>query len=152
MTWHDLGPRREGRLQGKGDPPRFTRFLSFLAIFLFASHPSLRCPLSNKEQIISLLFAPCYRFSLSLSLSTSFHLAPYFLEAVQGLFIVSRVLPLLLFFHSTAARFLLPFEGERDEKLIFQTAERERRTRPPLRRFINALAFEVGGGGGGGVI
>lgn len=68
MTWHDLGPRREGRLQGKGDPPRFTRFLSFLAIFLFASHPSLRCPLSNKEQIISLLFAPCYRFSLSLSI------------------------------------------------------------------------------------
>lgn len=152
MTWHDLGPRREGRLQGKGDPPRFTRFLSFLAIFLFASHPSLRCPLSNKEQIISLLFAPCYRFSLSLSLSTSFHLAPYFLEAVQSLFIVSRVLPLLLFFRSTAACFLLPLVLSKEsetKKLIFQTAERERRTRPPLRRFINALAFEVGGGGGG---
>ena len=64
MTWHDLGPR-EGCLTRKGGDRYLPRFsLSFRAIFLFASHPSLRCPLSNKEQIISLLFA-----SLSLSYS-----------------------------------------------------------------------------------
>lgn len=94
MTWHDLGPR-EGYLTRKGGDRYLPRFsLSFRAIFLFASHPSLRCPLSNKEQIISLLFA-----SLSLSLL-------FALEAVQSLFIVSpRVLPLLLFFHSRLAQF-----------------------------------------------
>lgn len=146
MTWHDLGPRRGAGYKEKGihlDSP--ASFHSWQYFFSRATPRSGVLYLTRSKSFPYYLLLAIA--SLSLSLSTSFHLAPYFLEAVQGLFIVSRVLPLLLFFHSTAARFLLPFEGERDEKLIFQTAERERRTRPPLRRFINALAFEVGGGG-----
>lgn len=121
MTWHDLGPRREGRLQGKGDPPRFTRFLSFLAIFLFASHPSLRCPLSNKEQIISLLFAPCYRFSLSLSIDLVPSSAVLFGGRPKSIHRVSCS-PSSIIFSFNSRLLLAPscsLEGERDEKINF---------------------------------
>lgn len=95
MTWHDLGPR-EGYLTRKGGDRYLPRFsLSFRAIFLFASHPSLRCPLSNKEQIISLLFA-----SLSLSL-IRFGGRPKSIHRVSP----CSPLPLLLFFHSRLAQF-----------------------------------------------